>query len=386
MHVEQSMFAAIGAIYATTLSINQWSAALDEVAMAVGGNGAMLMVRDASAEELSINQTSSRYRSEDVNEYVQSIDQGDESRWMTALDHSPPRTIVTDLDIWPDRAVYDQMASVRYMRSLQLYHRCAARLCSHGGWHDVLAVLFREERAGITALESDRLQMLLPHLARALEVHRPFVLLERRYHAVLSVLDRLGIGVAILRGDRQIVTANQEAMRLLEARDGLHRDSAGRLAATGDDAARFSHAVTQVARAAALEGQCDDTVLFIPRASRQEPYVVDMAPLRDVEALAEPFIGVLVLLIDPEHRAMISTDGLAHTYGLTLAEKAVCRLVANGMTAREIADDRNVSIGTIKSQTRTIFAKTSTRNRAELVRRAHSIVPPLIDSGGRRIN
>ena len=64
----------------------------------------------------------------------------------------------------------------------------------------------------------------------------------------------------------------------------------------------------------------------------------------------------------------------------------VCSMIARGMTLREIADSRDVSLATIKSQSRAIYGKTLTRNRRELVQRAHSIRPPLLDGAGKRIN
>jgi DNA-binding CsgD family transcriptional regulator len=54
-------------------------------------------------------------------------------------------------------------------------------------------------------------------------------------------------------------------------------------------------------------------------------------------------------------------------------------MIARGLTLREIADIRNVSLDTIKTQSRAIYGKTQTRNRRELVQRAHSITPPLLD-------
>ena len=56
------------------------------------------------------------------------------------------------------------------------------------------------------------------------------------------------------------------------------------------------------------------------------------------------------------------------------------------MTLREIADSRSVSLDTVKSQSRSIYGKTMTRNRRELVQRAQSIAPPLLDRAGRRVN
>jgi DNA-binding CsgD family transcriptional regulator len=61
-------------------------------------------------------------------------------------------------------------------------------------------------------------------------------------------------------------------------------------------------------------------------------------------------------------------------------------MIVQGMTLQEIADGRGVSVDTVKSQVRAIYTKTRTRNRAELVRRALSVSPPLVDRNGKRVD
>ena len=83
---------------------------------------------------------------------------------------------------------------------------------------------------------------------------------------------------------------------------------------------------------------------------------------------------------------MVAVEGLAQSYALTATETLVCQMIAQGIKLRDIADSRNVSLETIKTQSRAIYTKTQTRNRHELVQRAQSIVPPLLDGDGKRVN
>jgi DNA-binding NarL/FixJ family response regulator len=209
----------------------------------------------------------------------------------------------------------------------------------------------------------------------------------RRFGSVLAMLDRLGIGVLIVREQSEIIVANQEAERILDAKDGVRRDARARLVA--DDAAsaaQLGAAVRRALRAARLEAKDGCRTIELPRRTGAEPYLVDVVPFRDEgDEMGAVFSGVLLLLIDPDHREMISIQGLSESYGLTPTETLVCRMITQGMTLREIADARRVGLDTVKSQSRAIYTKTQTRNRRGLVRRALSIVPPLLDRDGRRI-
>lgn len=372
-------------LYSTALDARQWPRALDALSELIGGNGALMFVRDLGPAWLQMSAASTRYLAADIEQYLSSLAKDEELRWVHVLDELPPRTIQSDADIWPDPQVYDAMPSVQFLRKLHLYHRVAVRPCAHGGWRDALTVLFGDSRDGIRPDESRRLALLVPHVARAIEMQRPFQLLRSRFGGVLAVLDRLGIGVLILSERGEIAISNHEADRILDANDGVGRSSQSRIVAS--DPATDARLRAAIGHAPRLEAALRNATIELPRRGGGEPYLADLVPLHEPGGeLDAAFRGVLVTLIDPEHREMVSIEGLANSYGLTSTETLVCRLLAQGMTLREIADSRDVSLDTVKSQSRAIYAKTNTRNRSELVRRALSIVPPLLDQSGRRIN
>ena len=378
----------LGMLYETAFGIQRWPQALDSITQLIGGNGAVLFVNDAIGSELQVAAMSSRYDPVHAQQYVTSLTEKDELRWVHELDTLPPRTLRTDLDVWPDRAVYDAMPTVRFMRQMRLYHRVGVRPCAHGGWKDALTVLFDDRRAGIQPPEAERLSLLLPYVARAIEQQRPFKLLQARFNAVLSVLDRLGVGVLILNHTGEIVVANAEAERVIDAADGLTRTRDSHLTAIDPaTAAQLGRALEQATQAARLEMKHLPDSLPVARRTEREPYILEIAPFRDDgDEMGGAFVGVLIMVIDPDHRDMVTVDALVDSYGLTPAETMVCAMIAQGMTLRDIADSRNVSLDTIKSQSRSIYGKTLTRNRRELVQRAHSIRPPLRDGAGKRIN
>lgn len=380
-HPDAELLASIEAIYDTVLDASRWGEALDRTAARAGAYGSMLMVSDGLIDALQIQATSSRIAPHDARSYLQSQLSDEELRWDRALDDVPALTVLHDTAIWPDRAGYEAMPSVAWLHEWKLHHRSAVRLCDHGGWKGTIATLYPEGRGVMTAREERELAPLLPHLARATEIRRPFTLLKMRYRAILTMLDKLGIGVVVLLDDDHILLANDEAERILEAADGLRRRSDGRLGmATNRDEAlpRAIHEVRSGANA-------DGATVYLQRGPDHEPYVVDVVAFRESGAeLGEALAGVLVCIIDPEHHALISTRGLARVYGLTDAEAQVCALLGDGRSAREIAEIRGVSLDTVKSQRKAILRKTRCADRLALVRRAQSIAPPLLDGRGRR--
>ncbi|HYN39596.1 MAG TPA: hypothetical protein VES39_10120, partial [Rhodospirillales bacterium] len=59
---------------------------------------------------------------------------------------------------------------------------------------------------------------------------------------------------------------------------------------------------------------------------------------------------------------------LRRQYGLTPAETALALAVASGAALRDYADERGVTVGTVRFQMKQVLAKTECRRQADLVR------------------
>ncbi len=85
----------------------------------------------------------------------------------------------------------------------------------------------------------------------------------------------------------------------------------------------------------------------------------------------------MIFAIDPEEPGKVSTKGMEALYSLTASEASVCRYLVEGFSNPEIAEKRNVSPETVKSQVQSALRKTGTANRSELIRLALSINLPV---------
>ncbi|HRK17451.1 MAG TPA: LuxR C-terminal-related transcriptional regulator [Hyphomicrobiaceae bacterium] len=80
----------------------------------------------------------------------------------------------------------------------------------------------------------------------------------------------------------------------------------------------------------------------------------------------------LLMLYSPAIRWSPAIDRqLTEGFGLTVGEAAVVRDIADGLTPDEIARQRNRSVNTVRTQLKSVFAKTGTQGQPDLVRLAH---------------
>jgi DNA-binding CsgD family transcriptional regulator len=95
-----------------------------------------------------------------------------------------------------------------------------------------------------------------------------------------------------------------------------------------------------------------------------------VTPLHPAHDLAKSWQMPLVLVIvsDTHQMAETAAGRMRRMYGLTPAEARLVGEVADGRTLAEIAEQRAVSISTLRSQLVAAFDKTGVRRQVDLVR------------------
>ncbi len=218
--------------------------------------------------------------------------------------------------------------------------------------------------------ERELMQHLLPHLRRALEVHRRVVGLEMMKNAIGDVLDRLPNGVILARHDGSIAALNRAAESILKSHDGLADSSRGLVVANGAEHDRFHALIRAAARTSAGRGTASGGVLAISRPSLRRPYAALVTPVR-VPPLP-PFENeraiAAVFVTDPEQAGRTDERIARSLWGLTTAEAQIAEALTSGRSIREIADARSITLNTARWHLKQILSKTQTHTQSELAR------------------
>ena len=87
--------------------------------------------------------------------------------------------------------------------------------------------------------------------------------------------------------------------------------------------------------------------------------------------------GAVITIIDPDNSSVIEIERLSKAYELTGAESTITQYLVDGWINSDIAEDRNVSIETVKTQIASIMHKTGAKRRTDIVRLALKTSPPI---------
>ena len=375
---------AISAIYDAVLSDEHWPAALDGFAREIGSIGAILVAVDKVGLPFTILQATSNYPIEDIHEYFNTLGHYDEPVMTTRFAVTPRFQLLRDEDVWGDISKLEDRPDYKWVRErIGANRRAGVRLSADKGWMDLVALQFAErDWRQVPETMPATLGKLVPHLAKAVEVTRTFSLLRECHRLVISALDYVRIGIAIVAPNGTLIVSNHELRRILDLKDGITLSRTGRLECLKpSQTAELISAIAETSATSAGGGEATERLLLLERKSGKRPFLAEVAPLRDITGeLERGFAGAVVFLIDPENAKAISTERLSRYFGLSQAESEVARAMVDGLSTGEIADLRGTKVETVRSQFKSIYSKTGIRRRADLVRLAVSVDPPIVRS------
>ena len=256
-----------------------------------------------------------------------------------------------------------------FLRPIDTFHMFAGIVSVDQPAISAITSLRPRRDEAFSAHEVRLLESLMPHLRRALALHQRMAGLHAAAASAASVLDALPHGVVLISRSLKILFLNRTAKLILDQRDGLRVHGQELHAHRPEDATRLR----QLCRlAVGLDSPCTTGIggaMHVPRRRSRQPLQVLAAPARTrtSSALAEQTAAV-VFITDPEHKHETPLKLLSDLFGLSPAEARLAGELVKGVSLQEASDTLNVSLNTVRTHVKSLFAKTGTRRQAELTR------------------
>lgn len=218
----------------------------------------------------------------------------------------------------------------------------------------------------------------ITHLSRALGTMFRLRDAELRLAASMAALDRVSAGVLLFGERGNVVFANSAALAMLGPKDGLGlrageplRDGVGWLVAEGpDEQVRLTRAVQE---AIAMQPMVDTHFLSGNAFRRRDggnPLVLQLSSLAAENEFSrgEREAWAIGFLSELGAAPRLDQATLKQVFGLTAAEGALAQALIGGDSLEQVAEGLGVSLNTVKTQLKSVFAKTDTQRQAQLVK------------------
>jgi DNA-binding CsgD family transcriptional regulator len=228
-----------------------------------------------------------------------------------------------------------------------------------------------------TRAEAERLAPLAPHFRRMVSLSAK--LTRGRSAAGLDALEAMGVPAVLLDWRRSVAQSNSLLEPLLGAGVQL---SNGRLMAT-DRASdvELQALIRRVCGPSSARAKDAPPIVALRRHGRR-PLVVEALQLSGAFADKFGFASAILVFRDLDRPSISPAARLRQVFGLTPAEALLAERLLEGGDLRSVADSIGTSRETVRSQLKSIFAKTDTHRQSELVALIARLAPGTANGSG----
>jgi DNA-binding CsgD family transcriptional regulator len=366
----------IGMVYEAVDDTDGWFEFLRALADITDGTASAIFVHDAKTSD-----GNAVWAVQVAPEYLRLYDEYYHTKNIWVLKSGQlltPGRVVMSHEVCPDSEVLRSEYYADFLKPQDIFHNIGATILCDGSMAALMTVL-RPYSGGHFDEEQVRLvQVLMPHLQRALQIHQRLRLAEFRCDAAGEALNRMPVGIFVINSSWLSQPLNTAAERIAAEGDGI-RIEHGRLAAS-----RASEQLalrSLIADAMSLDNNTTHVkggMLLVSRHPFRCPLEVLVTPLCSGYGIfGKRRRAVLIVVVDPEREPNISEEVLRRTWHLSHAEAAVAKLLSSGKDIKEIADELHISLNTARTHLKRVLSKTGSRRQAEAVLRCLQSCPTL---------
>ena len=370
-------------IYDTIPDPARWPLVLDRFAEYVGARGCIISEIEGIGDSRRIvtPYLSTKYDEQAIQKYLKSFSHFefmDQARYeelsqaqKDSIDLIDQETLAGD-----NLEAFLARPNVKRMQAIGVVQRAGGLLDKDNTFRARFSVHFGKESGGYNAEKKAGLGLLLPHIAKAIEIGRPVKQLDATKTGMIAALSRFRMGVCILDRHGRIEVANDEFLRQVDAYPQYTIDQNNRL--------QLHHSADQKR----LNDMLTDTLTHGKHGARPRKEAIMLANNENVIELAD--IGTLCVEVAPVHRIneigtsefngaiVYSLDTtrpmpfdpamMRSRFNLSKTETALLEMIANGLSNAQIAEQRCRAVDTINAQVKALLSKTGASNRTHLVR------------------
>lgn len=255
------------------------------------------------------------------------------------------------------------------MRPLDIFYVMGAGVSLDRDGGIGLIGLHRSRTEGTFDADAEqKMRLFIPHFQRAMTLTNRLQTLEIQRDGALASLDALSLGLVLAGADGRIIFANSVAERHLQAGVAITSLRGHLCVRDGRSHEILKQSIRATAALAYGKSVASPPLIVLPshEETRLSLLVCPAPRARHFSGPNAP--AVAIYIGEPGRKPASLQDFVMQLYGLTPAEARLLMALLDGERLQETADRLQVSLNTVKTQLRSLFAKTGHRRQADLIR------------------
>lgn len=351
-------------IYAMALDDDRWVTSLDSIAEFFGAVGVSFEIFETVTQSPIFMELGSSLSAASKQEYMEYY--GKISPRVAYNVGRPTGFVSYDSMILTESEMDKDEYYTDCMAPLGLRYFLAAQVFASPSHQAVFAVHRTRNQGHVDNTAIAKIERLLPHLQQAMDLKFRLAAAQIRSQPELEHLEHLKEGCVTVDRSGKALYLNSAAAEIVARHDGV--DIVNGIVSFVDTMAtrHFGSMLQQW-----VEGGAPATARQFPakRPNGKRPYLIALRPLPQrnfFTPYAEP-AAATIFIRDPEEYTTLDTALLQNSYDLTMAEAELAAAFDRGLSLRDIADAREVSINTVRTQLYALMAKLGVNRQTELI-------------------
>ena len=362
----------VGDVYAAGLDATRWGDVLTRMSGMVGSCAGTIFIHDfndRSADLDGANGNVAAFMGIDDSALASYASYySGRNVWIEAEDTLPPGSAVTSSMLLPESRLRRTEFYNDWLRPQDFFYSLGSVVVKEQARAVKLSFLRSERDGAYSADELRLMRRLMPHLQTSVTTHRKLHQLKSLAAGALGALDSLRHGVILLDARGRVLHANASAERIAAKTAALRLGGSGGIgAATSGANDKLHRLIRQAVLTGTGRGLSPGGSLRLP-AVRGGSLPVFVTPL---PARLTPFgRGAAAALFCADPDAVIGglSMALQTIYRMTPAEAALTEALLAGQSLAQYAEQRSVTLNTVKTQFKSAAAKAGAKRQVDLVR------------------
>lgn len=358
----------VGHIYDAVDNPDGWALFLNRLTNSFGTHSARLRMVDLKNDRHNLV-SSAGYDESFDKLYVEHYAKIDP--WIPLMERAGVGVMGGSYEHISDKAMLSNQCYNEFYRNFDLFYGLGGHVIKMDRYVARIGVQRSHKSGPFSDNHKQALQSLVPHLQRAFRLSMHFDSVHSTLHGAQDALYFLPTPLMLLDEYGKVAFVNQRAESILNSSKAFSVSSK-RLTATDETVhEQIKQATKQVIRVSMGQGiHCANGVRFVDyQRGTFINLIMTPYPARSVTYLGlNSRICAAVFIQDGSENGEFPSGLLQSLYGLTSAEVRLAKGLLDGLTPAELATRFRVKIATIRTQLRSLFAKTGTSGQVEVVR------------------
>lgn len=190
--------------------------------------------------------------------------------------------------------------------------------------------------------------------------------MENYIELLKKTLEFEGKGIILLDKNLKIKLINKIAEEILSTKDGIEISTNGLEIMDPVASINFNKNIKRILFS--NNNLNEDYIFAVPKKDKGIPMIIQMLPVQEKCILNENSKKIILVIYDPRFEPLPSPSFLSNTFQFTAQENNIALFLSKGMDLKEIARELKISLHTVRTHLKHIYAKTNTSRQAELMK------------------